>query len=56
MDDDCANCKQSAKLIGDFCRYCWDVEKAHYCYEWDGLLINKNHPEFECCTCGDKDG
>ena len=23
----------------------------HYCYEWDGLLINKSWPEAECCQC-----
>jgi hypothetical protein len=23
----------------------------HWCYEWDGMLIDKNDPEFEVCTC-----
>ena len=30
----------------------------HYCYDWDGMLIDDSCPEFECCTCdfGDWDG
>lgn len=23
----------------------------HWCHEWDGLLIDKNDPEFEACRC-----
>ena len=23
----------------------------HYCKEWDGMLINKVHPEYDVCTC-----
>lgn len=23
----------------------------HYCHEWDGLLIDINSPEIECCLC-----
>ena len=31
-------------------------EGWHYCYEWDGMLINKSWPEAECCKCfEDKD-
>lgn len=26
-------------------------EDLHYCPEWDGLLIDKNDPEFGVCTC-----
>lgn len=29
-------------------------EKANgwfFCCEWDDMLINKNSPEAECCTC-----
>ncbi len=25
---------------------------AHYCYDWDEMLIDENDPEFEACTCG----
>jgi hypothetical protein len=25
---------------------------AHYCYEWDEMLIDENDPEFESCLCG----
>lgn len=25
----------------------------HACPEWDFLVISKDDPEFECCTCGD---
>lgn len=24
----------------------------HFCCDWDGLLINDEYPEAECCTCG----
>jgi hypothetical protein len=27
----------------------------HWCSEWDGLLIDKNDPEFEVCTCFPKE-
>lgn len=28
----------------------------HFCNsEWDGALIHKTWPEFEACTCADKD-
>lgn len=23
----------------------------HFCDEWDGLLIDRDDPEFECCSC-----
>jgi hypothetical protein len=23
----------------------------HFCWDWDGLLIHKSSPEFECCSC-----
>lgn len=23
----------------------------HFCDEWDGLLIDKDDPEFSCCSC-----
>jgi len=23
----------------------------HECIDWDGLLIDINSPEIECCTC-----
>ena len=23
----------------------------HFCDEWDGLLIDKSDPEFDCCGC-----
>lgn len=26
-------------------------EKAHWCYEWDGLPIDETTPEFESCLC-----
>jgi hypothetical protein len=25
--------------------------KAHYCYEWDGLPVDETTREFECCLC-----
>lgn len=30
------------------------AEGWHFCYDWDGLLIHKDDPEAECCTCPDK--
>jgi len=27
----------------------------HFCWDWDGLLIHKDHPEFECCVCAGGD-
>lgn len=30
--------------------------KAHWCYEWDGLPVDDTCVEFECCTCYKKDG
>jgi len=29
---------------------------AHFCYEWDEMLIDENDPEFETCSCGMPDG
>jgi hypothetical protein len=29
---------------------CRDL-KLHACLEWDGLIIDKNDPEFESCGC-----
>lgn len=23
----------------------------HFCWDWDGLLIHKDDPEFKSCTC-----
>jgi hypothetical protein len=23
----------------------------HFCYEWDGLVIEEGDAEFECCNC-----
>jgi hypothetical protein len=23
----------------------------HFCLDWDSMLIHKNWPEAECCTC-----
>lgn len=23
----------------------------HFCYDWDGMLIDHTDPEFECCNC-----
>lgn len=25
---------------------------AHFCYDWDEMLIDENDPEFGVCTCG----
>ena len=25
---------------------------AHYCYEWDEMLIDETDPEFATCLCG----
>ncbi len=25
----------------------------HWCYEWDGLVINSSHAEASCCLCFD---
>lgn len=27
-------------------------EGWHFCADWDGLLIHKDHPESESCSCG----
>ncbi len=31
------------------------AEGWHFCYDWDGLLVNRNDKEGEgsCCTCFD---
>lgn len=26
-------------------------EGYHFCWDWDGLLIHKDDPEAECCSC-----
>jgi len=26
-------------------------KKAHYCYEWDGMYIDKDMDEFSVCSC-----
>jgi hypothetical protein len=26
-------------------------ELAHFCRDWDFILIDETDPEFECCTC-----
>ena len=23
----------------------------HFCFDWDGMLIHKDWPEADCCTC-----
>lgn len=29
-----------------------EIEQGYvFCCEWDGMLINKNDPEAECCHC-----
>jgi len=50
----CANghCPGFGKdMVGDFCTYCWTVLDAHYCHEWDGMVIDKSDPEYQDCTC-----
>jgi hypothetical protein len=27
----------------------------HFCDEWDGLLIDRDCPEFDCCGCYERD-
>lgn len=27
------------------------AEGYHFCMDWDGMLIHKDDPEAECCTC-----
>ena len=27
----------------------------HFCADWDGLLINNDWPESECCSCAEPD-
>lgn len=29
--------------------------KGHYCWDWDGLYICADCPEFECCSCSGLD-
>lgn len=29
-------------------------EKAHWCYDWDGLPVDETTPEFSSCTCFDE--
>ena len=41
-------------MYGDFCTYCYEVLAAHYCPEWDYMLIDKSFPEYRACLCYDK--
>lgn len=43
------NSQKSGKLTPKEMREGW-----HFCYDWDGLLVNINDTEGEgaCCTCG----
>lgn len=27
--------------------------RLHFCYDWDGLLIDETDPEYESCGCFD---
>ena len=43
------NSRDSGRLTVDEMRQGW-----HFCWDWDGLLVNVNDTEGEgaCCTCG----
>jgi hypothetical protein len=28
-------------------------EKAHWCWDWDGLPVDETTPEWDACTCYD---
>jgi hypothetical protein len=28
-----------------------EKQRWHFCWDWDGLLIEADSPEFSCCTC-----
>ena len=46
--------KPSQDWIDDCMKFWGKVltgEKAHWCYEWDGLPIDETCKEFECCIC-----
>jgi hypothetical protein len=30
-------------------------DKAHWCYDWDGLPVDETTTEFECCSCWNKE-
>lgn len=30
-------------------------EGWHFCFDWDCLLIHKDDPEYDCCTCPHKE-
>lgn len=40
------NSEESGSLTAEEMREGW-----HFCYEWDGLLINPNHKDGETCSC-----
>jgi hypothetical protein len=29
-------------------------EKAHWCWDWDGLPVDETTPEIDACTCYDE--
>ena len=33
----------------------YNLYNLHYCWDWDGMLIDKLSPEYECCLCFKKD-
>jgi hypothetical protein len=37
------------------CREHFTTDQRHFCDEWDGLLIDKNSPEFASCLCFGQD-
>lgn len=62
----CQYCKRASKNDGlcndclDHCQGCDDAgcirpvcgrNMAHYCPDWDYLLIHSGHIEIESCTC-----
>lgn len=28
----------------------------HFCFEWDGMLVDESMPEYDCCRCGKTKG
>jgi hypothetical protein len=32
-----------------------EQKEWHFCWDWDGMLIHKDDPEFECCVCAGGD-
>jgi hypothetical protein len=43
-------------MSGDYGRIPASDYTAHHCPDWDGLMINCDVPEYQCCTCPQYNG